>query len=108
MSVQQPEPSDSPAVDPAPSEAKDGAVGERLTWAGNRPLDTRGWWSPALMIVVGVVVIGFQWSAIRVDGGIALNWVMVAVGAGVAIAGLVSLRRAHAVHQASEGDSPTT
>lgn len=75
---------------------------DRTTWTGRPALDTRWWWSPALMIVVGVVVIGYQVSAYRGEGGIWLNGVMIVVGAGVVVAGLVSLRRAHRAHLAAQ------
>lgn len=77
------------------------------TWAGNRSLDSRWWWSPALMVVVGVAVIGYQSGPIRTGDAIVLNWVMVAVGAVVAAAGLLSLRRAYAEHRAAQAhDEP--
>lgn len=75
---------------------------EQTTWAGNRSLDTRWWWSPALMIVVGVVVIAYQFGAILGEGGIVLNWVMVAIGAAVAGVGIVSLKRDYDIHRAAE------
>lgn len=76
--------------------AHDGAS----TWAGNKPLDRNWWWSPALMIVVGLAVAGYQYSAIAgEDGGIVLNWVLVVIGAGVVVAGLVSLRREWEIEQ---------
>ena len=89
-----PEPDDQTPTEP------DGA--ETLTFAGNRSLDSRWWWSPALMIVVGAVVIGYQFGAIMGEGGIWLNWAMVAVGGGVSVAGLVSLRREYAAHRAAQ------
>ena len=72
-----------------------------MTWAGNRSLDSRWWWSPALWIVVGACVIGYQSGPIRSGEAIFLNWVMVAVGAAVAVAGLISLKRAHAQQRAT-------
>lgn len=68
---------------------------ERTTWAGNAPLDTRWWWSPALMVVVGVVVIAYQVAAYRGEGGTWLNAAMILIGGGVAVTGLVSLLRAY-------------
>lgn len=70
------------------------ASAEDRTFAGNVPLNRRWWWSPVLMIVVGSVVIGYQVSAYTGDGGIWLNGVMIAIGAAVVGAGLVSLHRA--------------
>ncbi|MBX9245085.1 hypothetical protein ICW40_09735 [Actinotalea ferrariae] len=80
---------------------------DERTWAGNQPLDQRWWWSPALMIVVGVVVIAFQVSAYTGDGGTWLNAVMIAVGAAVVVAGLFSLRKAHRTKDAPpQGTAP--
>ncbi|NTW41413.1 MAG: hypothetical protein HGA44_16305 [Cellulomonadaceae bacterium] len=64
---------------------------ERRTWAGNKPLDTRWWWSASLMIVVGLVVIGYQAKVLMAGTGIALNWVMVVIGAVVVGWGVVDL-----------------
>ena len=93
--------------DPKPDRAAE-ARDENLTWAGNRPLTNRWWWSSAVLIVAGLAVAGYQSGPIRDGESIALNWVMVAVGAGVAIAGLVSLRRAHAAHRATPPSEGTT
>ncbi|WP_182113917.1 MULTISPECIES: hypothetical protein [unclassified Actinotalea] len=79
---------------------------EQRTWAGNRPLTTRWWWSPALMIVVGAVVIGYQVSAYVGEGGIFLNGVMIVIGAAVMVAGFVSLRRAHREQRATVASPP--
>lgn len=77
------------------------------TWAGNRSLDSRWWWSPALWIVVGLGVIAYQLGAYFGEGGMWLNAVMIAIGAGVALSGLVQLKRAHAEHVAAQQhDSP--
>ena len=67
---------------------------EPRTLEGNAPADRKWWWSPVLMIVVGVAVVAYQYSAITGEGAIVLNWVLVAIGGTVAIAGLVSLKRA--------------
>lgn len=83
---------------PAPAEHDD----ER-TFAGNVPLSRRWWWSPLLMVVVGGVVIGYQVSAYTGDGGIWLNGVMIAIGAGVVGAGLVSLHRAWVAQRDTTG-----
>lgn len=80
---------------------------DRTTWTGRPALDTRWWWSPALMIVVGGVVIAYQVAAYVGDGGIWLNAVMIAVGAAVVIAGLVSLRRAYRAHEAASQPDAT-
>lgn len=77
------------------------------TWAGNRSLDSRWWWSPALWIVVGLGVIAYQLGAYLGEGGMWLNAVMIAIGAGVALSGLVQLKRAHVEHVAAQQhDSP--
>ncbi|HEY3547493.1 MAG TPA: hypothetical protein VGK17_15585 [Propionicimonas sp.] len=87
---------------PKPADAPDDPAMPETTWAGNQPLSGRWWWSPALMLVVGVVVTGYQTGPIRSGNGIVLNWVMAVIGVAVAVAGLVSLRRAHAEHRAAE------
>lgn len=101
------------AQDPAPAPddrspvpSDDGAADR--TWAGNQPLDQRWWWSPALMVVVGIAVIAYQVGAFRGEGGgFWLNWVMVAAGAAVAVWGLVRLKHAWDAHQAQEGSGTT-
>lgn len=79
---------------------------EETTFAGNRPLTTRWWWSPVLMVVVGVAVIGYQVSAYTNGGGMWMNAVMIAIGAAVAVAGLVSLWRAYPAERAKGGTTP--
>jgi len=65
--------------------------------ADDRPtaLRDRWWWSPVLSIVVGLVVIGYQWEQLTGPGGISLNWVVAAIGAAVALTGVVRLVRAY-------------
>lgn len=77
---------------------------QRTTWAGNAPLDSRWWWSPALMVVVGGVVIAYQVAAYTGEGGRWFNAVMIAIGAAVAVAGLVQLRRAHRAQRDRDAD----
>ena len=55
------------------------------------PLTDRWWWSAALWMVVGGGVIVYQSGPIRTGSAIALTWVMVAVGAAVAIRGAMML-----------------
>lgn len=97
MTERLPEPTDPTET---PSDRSD------TTWAGNRSLDSRWWWSPALWIVVGLGVIAYQLGAYLGEGGMWLNAVMIAIGAGVALSGLVQLKRAHAEHVAARQDSP--
>ncbi len=80
------------------------------TWAGNRPLDTRWWWSPALMVVVGGAVIGYQVAAYRGEGGGTwLNAAMILIGGAVAVWGLVSLVHAYrAEHAQAASQTPRT
>lgn len=87
---------DSPDPAETPQEQSD------LTFAGNRSLDSRWWWSSMVWIVVGLGVIAYQLGAYFGEGGMWMNAVMIAIGAGVAIAGLVQLKRAHAEHVASQ------
>lgn len=56
--------------------------------------DQAWWWSPGLMVVVGVVVVGFQVQAYTAGGGTVLNAIMIAIGVAVAATGLVQLWRA--------------
>lgn len=95
MANQHPEPTDDSQDRP-----------EETTFAGNRSLDSRWWWSPALMIVVGVAVIGYQVSAYTNGGGIWMNAVMIVIGAAVAVAGLVSLWRAREAERAKDATTP--
>ena len=74
---------DQPAAEPAAEEAAQHGTG-----------DGAWWWSPGLMVVVGVVVIGFQVQAYTGDGGTVLNAIMIAIGAAVAGTGVVQLWRA--------------
>lgn len=92
-----------PVQDPT---ASDPAREPGTTWAGNRSLDTRWWWSPTLMIVVGIAVIWYQFGAINGDGAIWMNWVLVAIGGAVGVAGLVSLARAYRAHREAEDTAP--
>lgn len=55
------------------------------------PLTDRWWWSAALWMVVGGGVIAYQSGPIRTGSAIALTWVMVAIGAVVAVRGAVKL-----------------
>jgi hypothetical protein len=69
------------------------------------PFTERWYWSPMLMIVVGGGVIAYQWSSIGAGDAIALNWVMVTIGLAVAVAGLVSLKRAWDAKEAAAHDA---
>lgn len=100
MADARPSPDDSSPARPTQGD------GEERTWAGNVPLDRRWWWSPALMIVVGIAVAAYQYSVIADGSAIALTWVMVAIGAVVAVAGLVQLKRAWDVEQARRRGDP--
>ena len=59
----------------------------RSSLTGRQRLDTRWWWSPAMWMVVGVGVIVYQSGPISTGDTITLTWVMVAVGALVAVRG---------------------
>ena len=68
---------------------------------------TAWWWSPGLMLVVGVAVIGFQVDAYgSPGGGMWLNAVMIGVGAVVAVLGARGLWRGWQEQQAG-GDGTT-
>jgi hypothetical protein len=58
-------------------------------------LQDRWWWSPTLSLVLGSVIAAMQVSALR-TGGVWLNWLVAAIGAAVAVSGLVRLLRAYA------------
>ena len=73
------------ADDPIPPETDDAPMA----------LQDRWWWSPTLSLVLGVVIVGMQWPSLR-TGGVWLNWVVGALGAVVAVFGLVRLLRAYA------------
>ncbi|NCT90739.1 hypothetical protein GXB85_07240 [Cellulomonas sp. APG4] len=88
-----------PSPDETSPDRRPQGDGEERTWAGNVPLDRRWWWSPALMVVVGIAVAAYQYSVIADGTAIALTWVMVAIGAVVTVAGLVQLKRAWDVEQ---------
>ena len=56
-----------------------------------RRLDERWWWSAALRMVVGGGVIAYQSGPIRDGSAFWLTWVMVGVGAVVAVRGAMVL-----------------
>lgn len=58
-------------------------------------LRDRWWWSPALSIVVGLVVIGYQLEAIRGPNPLWANWAVAALGLVVAGYGALRLLRAY-------------
>lgn len=57
-------------------------------------LQDRWWWSPTLSLGVGIVMVMLQVGSLG-DGGVWLNWVVAAVGAVLAVTGLVRLVRAY-------------
>lgn len=67
--------------------------------ASPRRLDERWWWSAALWIVVGGGVIAYQSGPIRDGSAFWLSWVMVAIGAAVAVRGVLKLREDWAVER---------
>lgn len=62
-------------------------------------MSDRWWWSAAVWMVVGGGVIAYQSGPIRTGSAIALTWMMVAVGALVAIRGAVMLWNAWKVER---------
>lgn len=53
------------------------------------------WWSPAVAIVIGVVVVMFQVGPLTGSGGVWLNWVVVGLGIALAASGVTRLVRAY-------------
>jgi len=68
-----------------PEPAEDAPVSVRDRW----------WWSSVMSIVVGVVVVGFQWESLTGPRGLWANWLVAAIGLAVATSGLVRLARAY-------------
>ncbi|MCL3862422.1 hypothetical protein [Actinotalea sp. K2] len=66
-----------------------------VTWTGMPALHKRWWWSAAVSAVAGAAIIGFQYGAV-VDGGVWLNWVMIAVGALLVVRGGFLLKKDYA------------
>ncbi len=62
-------------------------------------LTTRWWWSSGLWIVAGAAIAYYQWTGIQA-GGVWGNYVLGAVGVGLAVAGLVRLWRDWQTEQA--------
>ena len=58
-------------------------------------LRDRWWWSPTLSIVVGAVVIGYQWEVLTGPDPLWASWVVAALGLAVAVWGAVRLLRAY-------------
>ncbi len=75
--------------------------------ATRSPLTDRWWWSAALWMIVGGGVIVYQSGPIRSGSAIALTWVMVAVGALVAVRGLMMLRADWATERERRSSAPT-
>jgi len=51
------------------------------------------WWSPAVALVMGVVIVAIQWPSLTGSGGHVLNWVVAGLGAALAASGVVRLAR---------------
>ena len=66
----------------------------------------RWWWSPTLNIVAGCGVVAYQWEPITQSKAIFLTWVIAAVGAAVAVVGLVRLVRAYPRSSSGTGAGP--
>ena len=62
---------------------------------GPTSLRDRWWWSPALSIVLGLAVAGYQWGPLTGSGGFWGNWLIAAIGVGVAVSGVLRLVRAY-------------
>jgi len=70
--------------------------------ADDAPISVRDrwWWSSAMSIVVGAVVVGFQWDSLTGPHGLWANWLVAAIGLAVGISGLVRLGRAYRAQSA--------
>jgi len=53
------------------------------------------WWSPAVSLVIGIVVVGFQVGSLTGGGGVWLNWVVAGAGIALAASGVARLVRAY-------------
>jgi ABC-type uncharacterized transport system permease subunit len=51
------------------------------------------WWSPAVALVIGVVVVMLQAQSLTGSGGHLLNWVVAGLGVALAASGVVRLVR---------------
>ena len=89
-----PDPSapDPPAPD-VPSSGPRPAPGGSPT-AGTALRDS-WWWSPTLMLVVGIVVAGYQLDSLRSPDPLWVSWAVAGVGVLVALIGLVRLASAY-------------
>lgn len=54
------------------------------------------WWSPAVALVIGVVVVMLQAQSLTGSGGHLLNWVVAGLGVALAASGVVRLVREYA------------
>jgi len=80
---------DRPA-DPAHDDpADDDAVHDDVTEEpqGPTPLTERWWWTGAALVLVGAVVVGWQWDVIAKGDAIAATWAVVALGAAAVVVG---------------------
>lgn len=53
------------------------------------------WWSPAVALVIGVVIVMLQIGPLTASGGVWLNWVVAGLGIALAASGVVRLVRAY-------------
>ena len=88
--------------DPTPPARPLRGTGKRLPDAAATDSPTSGtslrdrwWWSPTFAVVVGLVVVGYQLGPIRGGDALWLNWLVAALGLGVAVYGAVGLLRAY-------------
>jgi hypothetical protein len=77
------EPADVEATDQPDGPQQDAPATARDKW----------WWSPAVALVMGVVIVTLRWSSLTGTGGNLLNWVVAGLGAAVAVSGVVRLVR---------------
>lgn len=60
---------------------------------GPTALTDRWWWTGVALMLVGVVVIGWQWDVVTKGDAIVATWVVVAIGAVAVVVGAAWLWR---------------
>lgn len=71
--------------------------------AADAPISARDrwWWSAAVRIIVGAVVVGFQWDFLVGPDAFWLNWLVAGIGLALVINGLRLLARDYRDHHSA-------